>query len=271
MRYLFVFLLIGLMTSCGDASGDATKVSKANINSHINENTDWTKAPNCDDIEGLNFKGKLKYQNWPDNYTGWIKICADNGKIGYLEEFRNGRFISSREYSIKREYNYMLGASFLRSSDKIKKCWYRWKEDSGRYLLEEMNYIIENYKEVEKVSFGITNLEERLVHSRRHTKDETVGTYIRHGLYRGHPDRESVYFEGNYKMGLPDGLWRSWWEKNGQLQREFNYKDGAFDGLYRWWTKNGQLEFEKNYKGGKLISEKYWDEEGTLIEWKSNY
>ena len=27
MRYLFVFLLLGLMVSCGDASGDATKAS----------------------------------------------------------------------------------------------------------------------------------------------------------------------------------------------------------------------------------------------------
>jgi len=265
MKYLFVFLLVGLV-SCGDASGDATKVSKANVNSHINENTDWTKAPNCDDIEGLNIKGKLKYQNWPDNYTGWIKECKENGKISYLEEFSNGRFISSRRWSNKREQNYFLGRSILRSSDKIKKCTYRWL-NSESVLLEEYNYIIENYKEVEKVSFGITNLEERLVHMRhRNIKDETVGTFIRHGLYRGHPDMKSVYFEGNYKMGLMDGLWRIWWEKNGQLQREFNCKGGALDGLYRWWTKNGQLESEANFKDGEEISRICFDKDGNEIQ-----
>ena len=48
-----------------------------------------------------------------------------------------------------------------------------------------------------------------------------------------------------------DGLVKSWYP-NGQLEYEFNYKDGKIDGLSNWWYDNGQLETILHYKDDEL-------------------
>ena len=53
---------------------------------------------------------------------------------------------------------------------------------------------------------------------------------------------------------------------NGQLKWEGNYKDGKSEGLWKVYYENGQLEWEVNYKDGELISEKCWDKNGKEID-----
>ena len=61
-----------------------------------------------------------------------------------------------------------------------------------------------------------------------------------------------------------DGLIKRWYP-NGQLEYEYNYKDGKRDGLAKGWYPNGQLEYEYTYKDGELDGlTKSWDEDGQL-------
>jgi antitoxin component YwqK of YwqJK toxin-antitoxin module len=63
--------------------------------------------------------------------------------------------------------------------------------------------------------------------------------------------------------GVPvKGLGMSYFE-NGQLQYEYNFKDGKEDGVGKTWYENGQLEFECNFKeGNKNGLETLWYENG---------
>ena len=130
MRYLFVFLLIGLV-SCGDASGEATKVSKANVNSHINENTDWTKILNCDDIDGVvatysimsHERQKEVYNRLLSQFSGYVKYCREDGGLKYLIGYRNGILVSDRKYGTKNDQRY-LELERLKLDDGIQRTRY---------------------------------------------------------------------------------------------------------------------------------------------------
>ena len=67
--------------------------------------------------------------------------------------------------------------------------------------------------------------------------------------------------EGNYKDGKAYGLMTVWYE-NGQKKWEGNYKDGLNEGLATKWYENGQMEREGNYKDGKIISAVVWKPNG---------
>ena len=69
---------------------------------------------------------------------------------------------------------------------------------------------------------------------------------------------------------IKDGKW-TWWYKNGQKEKEGNYKGMGRrylkkEGLWTTWYKNGQKFYEKIYKDGELIESKKWDRDGNLIE-----
>jgi antitoxin component YwqK of YwqJK toxin-antitoxin module len=76
--------------------------------------------------------------------------------------------------------------------------------------------------------------------------------------------------EANYKDGKRNGLYRVW-HYNGKLEKEMNYKDGRIEGLYREWYLNGKLFEESNYKDGELDGlSRNWYENGHLKE-EGNY
>ena len=119
MRYLFVFLLIGLMVSCGnDASGEAVK-----------KKTKTAKQPNCDDIDGFQYdKNK-----WPTDYTGIAFQCID-GKVVRLYNIKNGK----REGFSKRwrsNGNYQKGNYKNNHPDGSFKTW-----NANGQLISESNY-----------------------------------------------------------------------------------------------------------------------------------
>ena len=56
--------------------------------------------------------------------------------------------------------------------------------------------------------------------------------------------------EVNYKDGKKEGKWTTYYE-NGQIYEEVNYKDGKEDGKWTGYYENGQIRLERNYKYGK--------------------
>ena len=86
-------------------------------------------------------------------------------------------------------------------------------------------------------------------------------------------------FEGNYKDGKVDGLYRFWYE-NGQKSYEENYKDGIKIGIWTGWYENGQksIEFDSGsdgkstswYQNGQKSFERFYrngKDEGLEIYW----
>ena len=56
-----------------------------------------------------------------------------------------------------------------------------------------------------------------------------------------------------------------WWFKNGQIECDYNYKDGKLHGEFNDWYENGQINCDRNYKDGKLHGNcKSWYTDGQL-------
>ena len=65
---------------------------------------------------------------------------------------------------------------------------------------------------------------------------------------------------------IMEDLWK-FYDKEGNLKREENYKNGKVNGPCKWYYKNGQLEMENNYKDDKLDGvERHYSENGDLIK-----
>jgi len=58
--------------------------------------------------------------------------------------------------------------------------------------------------------------------------------------------------EYNFKNGLFNGMCTEWYE-NGNKYRVSFYKKGVLDGNVAGWDKNGLLMFNNKYKDGKKI------------------
>ena len=86
-----------------------------------------------------------------------------------------------------------------------------------------------------------------------------------HGYY------EVIYYDdrgiidlkviGQYSGNKEDGKW-TWWDENGQIKSERNYKDGKLEGKVTEWYENGQKKLEVNYKDG--------EEDGKGTGWYEN-
>lgn len=58
------------------------------------------------------------------------------------------------------------------------------------------------------------------------------------------------------------------WHKNGQLSREYAYKDGRGHGMWRRWSRDGQLIDEERHINGKIcgLATKWYYGAGLLME-----
>ena len=291
MKYLFVFLLVGLV-SCGDASGDATKVSKANVNSHINENTDWTKILKCDDIVS-----RLSQS------TGYITNCSEDGGLNSVNCYRNGILVSKRKYSTINNLRYLEYERFKLGGNIECSRYYRvykgipylyeerfqkngkpygtnreWYERNDNHLLwreitfdENGNPIKETrwhengeLFELYEFSSPGTYLLKKWDSATNLITEENFVNYQRDGLHREWNENGQLEIEMNYKDDKPNGLYKRYYE-NGGLREESNYKDWKLDGLYKSWYENGQLMNEHIYKDGNCVNAKCWDEDGNEI------
>ncbi len=89
--------------------------------------------------------------------------------------------------------------------------------------------------------------------------DERINFLCSKGIHF-YLSEEAAYF---HKLKPRNGLFKSWYD-NGQLEKEFIYKNGEVDGELRIWYKNGQLSRESWYKEGYLKRSQVWNKEGEL-------
>ena len=79
-----------------------------------------------------------------------------------------------------------------------------------------------------------------------------------------HPNGKK-YIEGNYKNGLREGYWASWYE-DGTLWSEGEFRDGESHGKRTVFHPNGTLYYEGRFEKGKRVGLwKFYDENGNLV------
>lgn len=94
---------------------------------------------------------------------------------------------------------------------------------------------------------------EMLAHYRN---NKLHGKYIKYRINR--PVEEADYVDGKYH-----GWYKSYYESNGKLQKEIQYKHGVLDGYYRYYNEDGSLVMEYEYKDGEKIR-------GGLVQQQAN-
>ncbi|GAP42222.1 protein containing MORN repeat variant [Lentimicrobium saccharophilum] len=73
------------------------------------------------------------------------------------------------------------------------------------------------------------------------------------------------YIEGNYKNGLREGYWASWYD-DGTLWSEGEFRDGESHGKRSVFHPNGTLYYEGRFDMGKRVGVwKFYDENGGLV------
>ena len=56
-----------------------------------------------------------------------------------------------------------------------------------------------------------------------------------------------------YKDGQLDGVYKSYYQKDGKIQKEFHYKKGQLDGPYRFYNEEGVVTLEYTYRKGEKV------------------
>ncbi|MCD6661025.1 MAG: hypothetical protein LT105_12760 [Lentimicrobium sp.] len=79
-----------------------------------------------------------------------------------------------------------------------------------------------------------------------------------------HPNG-SKYIEGNYKDGLREGYWASWFD-NGTLWSEGDFKNGESHGKRTVYHPNGNLYYEGFFNMGKRVGKWYfYNDQGQKV------
>jgi antitoxin component YwqK of YwqJK toxin-antitoxin module len=120
-----------------------------------------------------------------------------------------------------------------------------------------------------------------------------------HAAVAGLPGFAALRYEGEYRDGRREGLWRvteegtgalcwevtwsggmwdgpstSWWP-NGNKEKRGDYHEGHNDGRWRFWFETGRLAAEGFYEAGRKVGRwSYWDEGGTAMpydDWAERY
>ena len=99
-------------------------------------------------------------------------------------------------------------------------------------------------------------------------------------------------YEGDYRDGVRDGLWRvtdvrtgdplwevTWsagewhgpartWYRSGQVEDDGQHSHGERDGVWTFWFESGQVAARGSYAEDKKIGEwKYWAEDGEAMQY----
>jgi uncharacterized protein len=91
------------------------------------------------------------------------------------------------------------------------------------------------------------------------------------GVSKSYYENGNLREETNYKNGLEDGKSRGFWESDGLLCWEKNYRLGKWDGILRNYHSDGSLSKERKYKDGEVLYKKCFDSNGNEIEDPANY
>jgi len=72
-------------------------------------------------------------------------------------------------------------------------------------------------------------------------------------------------YEGDYRNGLREGLWRVTDAETGVARWETTWSGGTWHGPTRSWYRNGQLEHEGEYAHGQMTGPwTFWFETGLV-------
>ena len=85
---------------------------------------------------------------------------------------------------------------------------------------------------------------------------ESIVTY-KNGLYDGFFAKYKFsrpLQEATYKNNKLDGVRKIYYENNGKIQSETEYKDGVQHGMHRFYNEKGQTLMEYEYKNGEKVS-----------------
>ena len=88
------------------------------------------------------------------------------------------------------------------------------------------------------------------------------------GVSKGWYPNGTISSEQTYKDNSI--IKRCFWYKNGIQEKEENWKNGKYNGLYVRWDKHGTKEWEKIYKGGELVSFTYFKSLNEIYTLSSN-
>lgn len=255
MKYLFVFLLVGLT-------------------SVVNAQTETAKQPDCGIvglIPDMIYSQPLKnfFPSVPANYSGVVYRCR-GCKVSSLYNYSNGK----RTGLTRTWYtNGQLSSEYNCTSSSVNgvfKTWYtnghlaREENFSNGLSLGPFKAWYENgQRHIEANTMTIDPGNPRFGSNGHH-----LGTYHYNQL-------PQVGFQPGFSPGGPCAIWNfirvynglyKEWKENGQLYLETNYKDGHKDGLFKEWNEDGQLNLKANYKEGELegVFKKFWTSNGKL-------
>jgi antitoxin component YwqK of YwqJK toxin-antitoxin module len=226
MKYLFAFLLFGIILSCGDESEKKATVSQKD--GSINPKTETAVSvkkdkkknsqPNCKEIEGLLI---AHVDSIPEYYSGVVFYCRED-KVQLLYNYKDGK-----KDGISREWN-SDGQLWIEENYKDGKMdgLYRKWDGDGDLWIEN------NFKEGEE-----------------------------EGLQRAWYGPGKLMYEWNIKNGQKDGLVRKW-HRNGKLSLEQTYENGLLEGFDRSWYEDGQIKWEYWRVNGNIRKTKYWNVNG---------
>ena len=79
------------------------------------------------------------------------------------------------------------------------------------------------------------------------------GEEVKHGLCKYYYENGELEFEYNWKNGELDGLCKIYYE-NGKIKSEYNYKDGELHGIGKRYYEDGKIRAEYNFKNNIQIN-----------------
>jgi protein TonB len=108
---------------------------------------------------------------------------------------------------------------------------------------QETEYLDGDYKKVADKSLA--------KYYRVTTLTDSVAGNIKTYLMNGQITNEDNY--AHVKKRKSEGVSKTWFEENGQLRFDLNYKEGKYDGPLRSYYKDGKLKRDDVYQEGKLV------------------
>ena len=185
----------------------------------------------------------------------------DNGNKYREETHRNGLI-----YGFKKEW-YKTGQLkeiifYMNGKDTITGIFF--KENGDIDFLSCGNTTYEFYNgfltgKIVSTDSGVTSLRYDTLGNLYWIITENGGIKENKFYYPNYPKRQlQVYGHIDNVMFLEVGKWQEWY-KNGQLKAEYYFNDSIpnqREGTWRWWDEQGNLIREEQYKNGQLISSK---------------
>lgn len=95
---------------------------------------------------------------------------------------------------------------------------------------------------------------------------EIKGQEVKHGTAVHYHESGVVRSQSNYKNGVLDGEFASWYANN-QRESVGRYVDGKQHGKWNWWHENGMRKCVATFENGELVEPAMsWNDQGQRVE-----